>query len=388
MKRWFFMALFALGFFLPAGAALSQDAKSGEPMAQESKGGEQLPDLVAVILTEKGNIWLALFPNEAPLTVASFVNLAKRGFYDGLTFHRVINSFMIQGGDPDGNGQGGPGYTFDDEFTNYLRHDGAGVLSMANAGPATNGSQFFITHKETPHLDGKHAVFGRILEGQDVVNAIRQGDHMKAVVILGDTEPLMKKMKSKINSWDKVMGTRYPEKASAATADQMKEINAKASAMLEKAGKTLADLKLAFQREQDEKKAKAEALQKKIQQVKESGTKTASGLIYLDEKEGTGNSPKTTERVKVNYEGYLMTGECFDSTVERGAPLTFYVTHVIKGWTEALTTMKPGGKRLLVIPPDLAYGERGKPGQQGGIGIPPNATLYFEVELLEVLPPA
>jgi len=159
----------------------------------------------AVIRTNKGDIRLELYPDETPLTVANFVNLAERGYYDGVTFHRVISNFMIQGGDPTGTGRGGPGYRFEDEFHPSLRHDGPGVLSMANAGPGTNGSQFFITHGPTPHLDGKHTVFGRVVAGQDVVDAVRQGDTMKAVEIEGDVATLREKMANRLAKWDAVL---------------------------------------------------------------------------------------------------------------------------------------------------------------------------------------
>ncbi len=139
----------------------------------ESAAG--LKDVHVVLSTTKGDIELALYPSKAPVTVANFLNLASRGYYRGITFHRVIPNFMIQGGDPTGTGMGGPGYSFEDEFSPDLRHDGPGVLSMANAGPGTNGSQFFITHVATPHLDGRHTVFGKVLKGQDVVNSIVRG---------------------------------------------------------------------------------------------------------------------------------------------------------------------------------------------------------------------
>ena len=143
-----------------------------------------MSQLTATFDTSRGPIKIELYPDKAPLTVANFVNLAKRGFYDGLNFHRVIADFMIQGGCPKGTGTGGPGYEFEDEFHKDLKHDGPGVLSMANAGPNTNGSQFFITHVATPWLDGKHAVFGRVIDGtQKVVNSIRQGDVMEKVTI-------------------------------------------------------------------------------------------------------------------------------------------------------------------------------------------------------------
>ena len=141
---------------------------------------------VAHIDTERGSIRLELFDDRAPNTVANFEKLAADGFYDGLSFHRVIADFMIQGGCPKGTGTGGPGYTFEDEFHPDLRHEGPGILSMANSGPNTNGSQFFITHVATPWLDGKHSVFGRVVEGQDVVDAIRQGDIMNSVIIEED----------------------------------------------------------------------------------------------------------------------------------------------------------------------------------------------------------
>ena len=138
---------------------------------------------VATIQTNRGTIRIQLHEDKVPKTVANFVKLANRSFYDGLKFHRVIDSFMIQGGCPEGTGRGGPGYRFDDEFHPELKHSGPGVLSMANAGPNTNGSQFFITHVATPHLDGKHSVFGQVIEGQDVVDAIQQGDVMESVTI-------------------------------------------------------------------------------------------------------------------------------------------------------------------------------------------------------------
>ncbi|HEX9730621.1 MAG TPA: peptidylprolyl isomerase [Thermoanaerobaculia bacterium] len=162
----------------------------------------------AVIRTNKGDIRLELYPDETPITVANFVNLAQRGYYDGVTFHRVIANFMIQGGDPTGTGRGGPGYHFEDELHPELRHDGAGFLSMANAGPGTNGSQFFITHGPTPHLDGKHTVFGRVVEGQDVVDAVRQGDKMKTVEIEGDTSGLREKMGNRLAKWDAILDSR------------------------------------------------------------------------------------------------------------------------------------------------------------------------------------
>jgi len=163
--------------------------------------------LHATITTSKGSIKLELFAEQAPMTVANFVNLAKRGFYDGLNFHRVIPDFMIQGGCPHGSGSGGPGYRFDDECTAELRHDKPGILSMANAGPGTNGSQFFITHVATPWLDGKHTVFGAVsgTADQDVVNSIAQGDTIESITIDGDDSALMASMQDKITAWNAVL---------------------------------------------------------------------------------------------------------------------------------------------------------------------------------------
>ena len=161
--------------------------------------------LTAVIKMARGDIHVTLFPTEAPLTVANFVNLAQRGYYDGLKFHRVIARFMIQGGDPAGTGSGGPGYNFADEFSRTLRHDSAGTLSMANAGPRTNGSQFFVTHGPTPHLDDKHSVFGKVSSGQDVVDAIVQGDVMTTITIEGDPSSLLAAQKEHVDEWNRIL---------------------------------------------------------------------------------------------------------------------------------------------------------------------------------------
>ncbi len=167
----------------------------------------------AIFETEKGAINLKLFPEQAPVTVANFVNLARRGFYNGLVFHRVIPDFMIQGGCPDGRGTGGPGYQFEDECCEELRHDGAGVLSMANAGPGTNGSQFFITHVETPWLDGKHTVFGKIISADDqgVVDAIAGGDSIVSVTLAGDWEVVLADQKDHVAGWNKILDEKYPQ---------------------------------------------------------------------------------------------------------------------------------------------------------------------------------
>ena len=160
--------------------------------------------LFALFETDRGPIKIELYPDKAPLTVANFVNLAKRGFYDGLGFHRVIPDFMIQGGCPEGSGRGGPGYKFEDETGNGIGHE-RGVLSMANAGPNTNGSQFFITHVATPWLNGKHTVFGKVVEGLDAVDAVKQGDTIKSVTIEGDADSALAAKADRVAEWNRIM---------------------------------------------------------------------------------------------------------------------------------------------------------------------------------------
>lgn len=325
----------------------------GEPvMATES----HLKDgLYAKISTAKGDILLKLDYKKTPLTVINFVSLAEgtmhidgsdkpsgAPFYDGLKFHRVIKNFMIQGGDPQGTGTGGPGYTFPDEFDPSLKHDGPGVLSMANAGPDTNGSQFFITLAATPHLDGKHTVFGRVVQGQDVVDAIEQGDIMTSVRII--------------------------------------RVGRDAKAF--KTGQAAFDKALAMvKKKRDEvRMKKREKIIKLIRKNWPDAVTTSSGLRYVIKKQGTGNPPAKGTTVVVNYTGRLLvSGRKFDSSYDRGEPITFPVGigRVIKGWDEALLAMKKGEKRVLIIPPELAYGAHG-----AGNVIPPNAWLVFEVELV------
>jgi peptidyl-prolyl cis-trans isomerase B (cyclophilin B) len=162
-------------------------------------------DIRIVMKTDKGDIEATLFASQVPMTTANFLNLASRGYYDGITFHRVIANFMIQGGDPTGTGSGGPGYKFGDEFAPELRHDKPGIFSMANAGPGTNGSQFFITHGPTPHLDDKHSVFGAVTAGQDVVDSIAKGDTIRSIAILDSTADLFAAQKDRIDAWNAAM---------------------------------------------------------------------------------------------------------------------------------------------------------------------------------------
>ncbi len=305
--------------------------------------------LYAVLKTKKGDITLELEYKKTPMTVCNFVGLATgvlnmenpgRPFYDGLTFHRVIDNFMIQGGCPKGNGTGGPGYRFPDEFDDSLKHTGPGVLSMANAGPGTNGSQFFITHVETPWLDGKHTVFGHVVEGQNVVNKIKQGDRIEKVEIV--------RVGAEAEAFDvsRESFTKYVQEA-----------------------------------EEKAVKAREAADRKVLDEIRArypEAVKTPSGLMYVVDRKGDdGTSPKFGERVTVHYEGKLLNGKVFDSSYLRKSPATFKIGEVIEGWNEALVTMTKNEKRTLIIPPELGYGEYGYPGV-----IPPNAYLIFEVELL------
>jgi len=315
--------------------------------------------LYAELYTSKGMISIALEFEKAPMTVANFVGLAEGAknsnkpagvhFYDGTKFHRVIDDFMIQGGDPEGSGRGGPGYRFPDEFHSDLKHTGPGILSMANAGPDTNGSQFFITHKATPWLDGKHAVFGHVIKGQEVVDSIEKDDILKKVVIVRIGEKA-EKFKSDQAAFDELV-KNAPERAKAA---RISREEAKS----------------------EEVQAYLDSLEKKYPGRLQ---KSDSGLRYVVLKQGNGSKPPVGALTKVHYTGTFINGSKFDSSVDRGQPIEFPVgtRKVIKGWDEAILDMKKGEKRILVIPPDLAYGSvaRGP--------ISPNSTLVFEVELVD-----
>ncbi|HPW98836.1 MAG TPA: peptidylprolyl isomerase [Flavobacterium sp.] len=326
-------------------APSAKKVETTKPVANTTDG------IFAEINTSKGMIVVQLEYVKTPITVANFVSLAEgtnpevktelkgKPFYDGLKFHRVIDNFMIQGGDPNGNGSGTAGYAFKDEFDPSLKHDKGGILSMANSGPKTNGSQFFITHKETPWLDGKHTVFGHVVTGMDVVNAIKQDDLITSVKIV------RKGAAAKKFDAPKIFGTYMANKAE----DDKKEAEMK-NAIKEKALKEFANAKT-----------------------------TPSGLKYIVIKEGEGEMPTANTNVKVHYTGMLLDGKIFDSSVQRGEPIDFPLNQVIKGWTEGVQLMKEGAKYKFYIPSNLAYGERGA----GGV-IPPNADLIFEIELLKI----
>ncbi len=200
-------AFLAIGFF-----ANISFAQSGTNTTKDLIQGNEKTMLTASIKTAKGTIKIELTPDKTPQTVLNFANLASRGYYNGLIFHRVIPDFMVQGGDPEGKGYGGPGYQFGDEFDDSLTHSKPGILSMANAGPGTNGSQFFITHVATPWLDGKHSVFGHVTEGQSVVDAIAAGDKIESITIDGDWSSLATAHKAKLDEWNSVLDKKYPKK--------------------------------------------------------------------------------------------------------------------------------------------------------------------------------
>ena len=196
-------ASLAVAACLAGPSLFAEEAKPADKAAPPAAGAK-VSDLKIVIETDKGTIEGTLFASKVPTTVANFANLAERGFYNGLTFHRVIPDFMIQGGCPKGTGTGGPGYKFEDETNNGVRHE-RGVLSMANAGPNTNGSQFFITHIKTDWLDGRHTVFGKVLEGQDVVDSIKQGDVIAKVTVEGDADAALAAKADRVAEWNKIL---------------------------------------------------------------------------------------------------------------------------------------------------------------------------------------
>ena len=299
--------------------------------------------------TTKGEILIALEYKKTPGTVGNFVALAEGNlensikpqgtpYYDGLKFHRVIPDFMIQGGCPQGTGTGNPGYKFDDEFHPDLKHDGPGVLSMANSGPGTNGSQFFITHIETPWLDGKHTVFGKVSEGLEIVNTINSEDKIETLEIVRVGKDA--KAFNAIEAFRTFEGSRE---------------------------KLLAEAKKGTEAE--------------LEKLAKGFNKTKSGLRYQMLQKGTGAKAEKGKTVSVHYKGQLLDGTVFDSSYKRNQPLDFVLGmgQVIAGWDEGIQLLKVGDKARFVIPGDLAYGNAG-----AGAAIPPDATLIFDVELMDV----
>lgn len=299
--------------------------------------------------TSRGEILVKLTHDKTPGTVGNFVALAEgnmenkakaqgKPYYDGLKFHRVIPDFMIQGGCPQGTGTGDAGYKFDDEFHVELKHDGPGVLSMANSGPGTNGSQFFITHIATPWLDNKHTVFGHVVEGQAIVDAIKQGDKIDSLEIV--------RVGAEAEKWNAIEVFRTFEGSRA---------------------KRIADEKAKHTSELDKVAAGFE--------------ETPSGLRYKIIQKGTGKKAEAGMKVTVHYEGSLLNGTVFDSSYKRKDPIEFQVGigQVIAGWDEGICLLQVGDKARFVIPSDLGYGSAGA----GGV-IPPDAILIFDVELMKL----
>ncbi|REH02002.1 peptidylprolyl isomerase [Flavobacterium aquicola] len=366
-------------------------------VATAAKPAPVIEGIFATIATNKGNITVQLFYKKTPVTAANFISLAEgknpfvtveklkgKPFYDGLKFHRVIKDFMIQGGDPDGNGSGGPGYDFKDEFTDS-KFDKAGILAMANSGPATNGSQFFITHKDTPWLTGKHTIFGQVTQGMSIVNAIAQDDVITKITITRKGD-LAKKFDA-VKVFSDYFNNKSEDQKKQAAIDaenKKKQIEAEAEAKkayLEKYDQVIKAKKAYLTAE----KAKA--------------TTTPSGLAYSVITKGTGVKPADGATFYFHYAGYFEDGTLFDSSYEEvskaygkfdanRAAQNGYKSFpfvagskdgMIPGFIEGLATMSYGEKIIVFIPSNLAYGERG-----AGRGvIPPNTNLIFELEIFE-----
>lgn len=312
--------------------------------------------IYAVFKTTKGEIIVKLEYEKVPMTVANFVALAEgdheyndvkitEPYFDGLKFHRVIKDFMIQGGDPAGTGSGGPGYKFPDEFDETLLHSGPGILSMANSGPGTNGSQFFITHKETPWLNGKHSVFGQVVKGQDVVNAIEQGDVMETVKIVRVGKDAEKFKGSKV----------FNESVVKIESERLEKIAKQKKEFKDKWSEKYPDMK-----------------------------QTESGLMYQHTKVGKGKAPKKGEKITIEYSGYLEDGTLFETSENRPNELAlmFGMNQMLPGWEEAFALMKEGGEIKILLPPWLGFGAQGKG------NIPPNAHLTFDLALIKITDPA
>ena len=332
-----------------------EDVKMSDETLNALKGKE---GVFAVLTTEKGQILLELFYKETPMTVANFVGLAEgaldaangKPFYDGLTFHRVISDFMIQGGDPRGNGTGGPGYQFADEFVDGYIFDKPGKLAMANSGTNTNGSQFFITHVPTDWLNYKHTIFGQVVTGQDVVDSVAQGDHIVSLQIVRQGKDA---------------------EAFVVTQESFNKL------------KNEGEIKAAkFQQEQAEREAKK--AQEQLKEITKGCEKSKEGIYYKITEPGTGDKVGKGKNVTVGYCGYLVDGTLFDASKEfhpQGHdPLSFTTAggQMIPGFDYMVQDMKLGETRTIIIPPALAYGDQGI----NGI-IPGGAYICFDVKVLK-----
>jgi cyclophilin family peptidyl-prolyl cis-trans isomerase len=362
-----------------------EESKSNTETKQtttENKKKEVVKDtgLYAIVKTSKGDIKLGLQFERTPMTVANFVALAKgemknddraegEPFYDGLIFHRVIKDFMIQGGCPQGTGQGNPGYQFPNEIDADLKHDGSGILSMANAGPGTNGSQFFITHKATPWLDGRHSVFGHVLEGQAVVDSIAQNDMINKIEIVAKNKAAKKFVKNAVANF---------EEAKMAAIKKAEEEAKQAQEKLKKA-----------------QESELTTLEDHVKKNYPNATKSATGLYMDITKKGNGTPITAKSVASVHYVGKLLDGSVFDTSVEAVAkekgmfnpnrqggynPISVDMTRggMISGWMEALPQLKKGDKATIIMPSSLAYGNR----EMGPIK--PYTSLIFDVEITDV----
>jgi len=355
--------------------------------------------IFATILTNKGTITVQLFYKQTPITVANFISLSEgtnpfvtpdnlkgKPYFDGLKFHRVIKDFMVQGGDPTGTGSGGPGYSFKDEFTD-LKFDKGGILAMANSGPSTNGSQFYITHKDTPWLNGKHTIFGKVTQGMSVVNAIVQDDVITKVTISKKGENA-KKFDAK-----KVFSDYFNNKAE----DQKKQA-------LVDAENQKKQLAIAAEAKKAYATTYASVIAEKVayfSKEKAKATTTPSGLTYAVVSKGNGVKPVDGSTFYFHYAGYFEDGTLFDSSYEdvskaygkfdanRAAQNGYKAfpfeagkkEGLIPGFIEGIANMTIGEKVILFIPSNLAYGDRGA----GGV-IQPNTNLIFELEMFEKQP--
>jgi|TARA_R110000737_G_C14622665_1_gene493727 peptidyl-prolyl cis-trans isomerase A (cyclophilin A) len=366
--------------FLVLGISYTAQAKPKKPKLE--------PGIYAEFTTSKGVILIQLEFEKTPMTVASFVGLAEgkltvfdtitydKPFFDGLKFHRVIKDFMIQGGDPDGTGMGGPKYRFFDEFDPSLTHSGPGILSMANSGPATNGSQFFITHKATPHLDGKHSVFGHVITGQEVVDAIEQNDLMITVKIIRKGKTAKKWNATKVFA-EKYKKLEVSEKARDEEARIAQEKKATEYAA-EMAAQEEYIAQIKEMSEEDYVKFMYEEVKKEYPDAKLS----PSGLVYILKDEGKGDKPQAGQNLTVHYRGTFRTSKKqFDSSYDRKQPMAFNFKEqrMIPGFEEGLEMMGKGAKGKFIIPYFQAYGAQGRPG-----AIPPYSDLVFDLEMLDI----
>lgn len=312
----------------------------GKKKEEDKTGGEASgKHKIEITVKDYGTIEAELDGDIAPITVANFLKLAEEGFYDGLTFHRIIDGFMIQGGDPKGNGTGGPGYKFPDEFVDGLIFDKPGKLAMANSGSNTNGSQFFITHVPTDWLNYKHTIFGEVVTGQEVVDSVEQNDTIKSITIV-----------------------RQGEEAKNFSATQ-KDFDSLIEA---------------------QKKLNEEREAKKMAAVIEGCEKTENGIYFKIEKKGNGKKVGSGKKVSVEYKGYLVDGTLFDASKDfypQGhEPLEFTTGagQMIKGFDQMVQEMEYEETRHMVLPPELAYGSQGYPGV-----IPGNAYICFDVKVVK-----